>query len=151
MSGAPRYEKCLRPDNGVRAETKVHSDAAEQAAHLSAILDALKRDKYSPSEVVILSRLAFGIVRDLPRSGWLSQIHDLNAEPTAGIRAGTIHAFKGLEAPVVIVTDIDRVGDPESDALLYVGMSRATERLFVLAHTNTAQVIHGRLLGGANG
>jgi superfamily I DNA/RNA helicase len=42
-----------------------------------------------------------------------------------------VHRYKGLESPVVIVTDVDGVS-PDWEDLLYVGMTRATERLIVL-------------------
>ena len=43
----------------------------------------------------------------------------------------TIHAFKGLEAPAVVVTDITSLVD-EQRSLLYVAMSRARIRLVLL-------------------
>jgi len=148
MSGAPPYAKVLRPDSGVNGEVRLYRSAEDQATQLGDILRFLKQERYSPAEIVILSRLGSGVVWSLPRTGWLARLIDLDAEPSGNLRVGTIHAFKGLEAPVTIVTDIDRIGDPESDALLYVGMSRATERLFVLAHVSTASAIQRRLTGG---
>ncbi|WP_146796768.1 ATP-binding domain-containing protein [Agrococcus baldri] len=50
---------------------------------------------------------------------------------TPGIRWGTVHRYKGLESPVAIVTDVDG-RSPGWEDLLYVGMTRATERLIVL-------------------
>jgi superfamily I DNA/RNA helicase len=47
-------------------------------------------------------------------------------------RTGTIHSFKGLEAPAVILTDIDDGTVPGFEALLYVGMTRATDRLTMI-------------------
>ena len=52
-------------------------------------------------------------------------------EDSTRIRWGTIHEFKGLEAPAVILTDIDLSKEHHRD-LLYVGASRATDRLVVL-------------------
>ncbi len=46
----------------------------------------------------------------------------------------TIHSFKGLESPVVIVRDINRISGEQYEALLYVGMSRARVRLILLMH-----------------
>lgn len=46
----------------------------------------------------------------------------------------TVHAFKGMESPVVVLCDIERVDDREPQALLYVGMSRARSHLTVLLH-----------------
>jgi superfamily I DNA/RNA helicase len=52
-------------------------------------------------------------------------------EDSTRIRWGTIHEFKGLEAPAVILTDVDLSKEYHRD-LLYVGASRATDRLVVL-------------------
>ena len=59
----------------------------------------------------------------------IRQVQDGQTIPFA-----SIHAFKGLEAPAVIITDIDSLNDERSRALLYVGMSRARIRLFMLMH-----------------
>lgn len=47
------------------------------------------------------------------------------------IRWGSIHEFKGLEAPAVILTDVDLSKEYHRD-LLYVGASRATDRPVVV-------------------
>jgi superfamily I DNA/RNA helicase len=58
----------------------------------------------------------------------------------------TIHAFKGLEAPVVIMVHVDSL-DEQEESLLYVGMSRARARLYILideecrkAHTDKVSI-----------
>jgi superfamily I DNA/RNA helicase len=61
----------------------------------------------------------------------------------------TIHAFKGLERPVVIVIDAEAASVDESDALLYVAMSRARLRLFILAPQAARVGIEQRLALGA--
>lgn len=48
------------------------------------------------------------------------------------IRYTSIHAFKGLEAPVIILTDVESIETDRMISLLYVGMSRARVRLHVL-------------------
>jgi hypothetical protein len=49
------------------------------------------------------------------------------------IRVSTIHAFKGLESDVVILTETDRLQDRQSDhRLCYVALSRARHHLIVL-------------------
>jgi KaiC/GvpD/RAD55 family RecA-like ATPase len=44
----------------------------------------------------------------------------------------TMHAFKGLERPVVIAIDVDNVGHDRFDMLHYAGLSRARTLLHVL-------------------
>ena len=60
------------------------------------------------------------------------------------LRYGTIHSFKGLDAPAVVVTDLDDSGGSNFDALVYVGLTRATDRLTALVETKTLR----RLIGG---
>jgi superfamily I DNA/RNA helicase len=56
-------------------------------------------------------------------------------EPNSNkIRFSTIHAFKGLDAPAVILTDVDNPNIPGFEDLLYVGLSRSTSRLVMLAN-----------------
>jgi superfamily I DNA/RNA helicase len=54
------------------------------------------------------------------------------------VRYATVHAFKGLEAPAVIVTDLDQAATTHTfDSLLYVGLTRATDRLVALIESTT--------------
>lgn len=104
-----------------------------QAQRLRSILDTLAKDGVSKSDVVILSRrrLANSVVSMLGR--------DIRSAGTrqgqeAEIVFSTIHAFKGLESPVVILCDVDRLDSDVDRALMYVGMSRARSHLIVLLH-----------------
>lgn len=44
----------------------------------------------------------------------------------------TIQAFKGLESPIVVLVDVERIDDERAKALLYVGMSRARQGLYMV-------------------
>lgn len=49
------------------------------------------------------------------------------------VRVATIHRYKGLESPVVVLCEIDgRVDEDELAALLYVGATRARSHLVVV-------------------
>lgn len=67
-----------------------------------------------------------------------SRIQDLRANPNE-IVASTIHGAKGLEWRAVFVCDATtkqfRARDPEDRRVLYVGMTRARERLYVSYNT----------------
>lgn len=56
------------------------------------------------------------------------------------IKFCTVQAFKGLESPVVILT-LNRLADARHRATAYVGMSRASAELVVLAHQELANAI----------
>jgi len=55
----------------------------------------------------------------------------------------SIYRFKGLEAPAVVITDIEALDTPAQRSLLYVGCSRALHRLVILAHKS----VRGTLVG----
>ncbi len=55
--------------------------------------------------------------------------------PTKGneVRVATIHRYKGLESPVVVLAEIDsRISEGDLAALLYVGATRARVHLVVI-------------------
>lgn len=61
--------------------------------------------------------------------------------PTKGneVRVATIHRYKGLESPVVVLAEIDgRVGEQELASLLYVGATRARAHLVVVCSEEMA-------------
>lgn len=87
-----------------------------------------------PDDIVILSRFS------LDRSALGDHLHefskpirDIDSRDGAdgSIAFCTIAGFKGLEAPVAFVADIDDLTSLEAAALLYVSMSRARVMLSV--------------------
>jgi ATP-dependent exoDNAse (exonuclease V) beta subunit len=60
------------------------------------------------------------------------------------VRVATIHRYKGLEAPVVVLCELDsRVAASDLPALLYVGATRARAHLVVVCSEAL-----GRRVGG---
>jgi hypothetical protein len=60
----------------------------------------------------------------------------------------TIHSFKGLESPVVILAEIEPYAAQDLESLLYVGCSRACHHLIVLISTDLAGDLQNRLNAG---
>ncbi len=110
-------------------------DESGQANLLSNIILSL-RDAFEEKEIIILSTrqdssscaFKLGSAGDAP----LVPLRDAG-DQTRGIPFVSIHAFKGLEASAVIVTDIMTLDDWQR-SLLYVAMSRARVRLELLMH-----------------
>ncbi|MDZ7269966.1 MAG: ATP-binding domain-containing protein [candidate division KSB1 bacterium] len=119
-----------------------HSDG-EQAAVLSATLRGLLRDGVIADEVVVLSRLRFenSCASQLVDESEFRLVEVGAVKPERShisiISFATIQAFKGMESPVVVLCDVDRIEGRESQSLLYVGMSRARSLLIVLLHEQT--------------
>jgi superfamily I DNA/RNA helicase len=64
------------------------------------------------------------------------------------IFCSTVHSFKGLESPVVILAEIEPYGAQDLEPILYVGCSRACNHLIVLASTRLSEDVRRRLISG---
>jgi superfamily I DNA/RNA helicase len=63
------------------------------------------------------------------------QLVPLRSGKDQGIRYGSIHSFKGLEARAVVITDVSSVTGDRARDLFYVGVTRAQSRLVILAES----------------
>ena len=62
-----------------------------------------------------------------------------------GIKVSTIHAFKGMESPIVIIPGLDRDLKDWDPSLLYVGMSRARSLLILIVHERARDAVQRRI------
>lgn len=108
-------------------------------ANTSALPDVLKtrllqfvnQEQVDPSHIIILTP------RAKDKSGWregqklgtLTLTWELKRKAKNCVRVSTIHSFKGLESPIVILTEMENAW---SDELVYVGLSRARNHVAVL-------------------
>jgi len=56
-----------------------------------------------------------------------------------GLTVTTIQSFKGLEDAIVVLYDFDEISSEKSRKLLYVGISRATQRLLLILDNSLKQ------------
>jgi len=142
---------------GAAVEYLFYADPEEQRRRLVALLNTLKQDGVPARAIHILAP----VTRDQSVLAQLGEqtafpIVDLNdraiARPPDAAGFTTIQAYKGLENAVVILTDIRRLTSDRDKALLYVGMSRARQRLFVLmdeqAHAAYDRAVRENFLRG---
>jgi hypothetical protein len=66
-----------------------------------------------------------------------------------GMSYSSVHAFKGMEKRVVFITDIDLSKGDQARDLLYTALTRATERVCLLAGSDDAKRLTGWLLEDA--
>ena len=108
----------------------------EQDALLGQALATLWSEGWEPHEILILSPR-----RDSAAARSTGKVADaLQGRGADGKTAwGTVHLYKGLEAPAVILTDVEGT-TPSWQDLLYVGVTPATERLVALtSHEELAE------------
>ncbi len=129
-------------DDQVSVERLTFSTMDEQQRLLADAVERILSEPFTVRELVILSpyradrsavgmALSSGAADARLTSRLAPAVAGTGIEDSTRIRWGTIHEFKGLEAPAVILTDIDLAKEHHRD-LLYVGASRATDRLVVL-------------------
>jgi hypothetical protein len=131
----PGYSKVLRPDTRRDPEIRRYKNTAEQLASVQGLLDQYLAEGFKPSEIVLLSPRKGGCLAQAlaASSPWKGRLKEYSGEATS-LTFSTIHAYKGLEASVVILTDIDSLSSQRDLDLLYIGMSRALHRLAVHFH-----------------
>jgi hypothetical protein len=95
----------------------------------------IRREKVQPEDIVVLT----------PRSQRNSKLEEgkqlgnfiLTWKPRSRkdqIECSTIHSFKGLERPIVILVELDHLKQDDKDLLTYIAVSRACNHLIVLGH-----------------
>lgn len=133
---APNYSRIRRPDDKVEPVICYYATPSQQRKELSNALERLFKQSYSGDDIVVLSpkagtRCAAANVTDKP---WSDQLVPFDAAAKGQIRYTTIHSFKGLDSPAIVVTDIEHVDDDMFSSLFYVATTRALERLCIIVH-----------------
>jgi Nuclease-related domain/UvrD-like helicase C-terminal domain/Type III restriction enzyme, res subunit len=140
---SPGYTRVLRPYDGIEPQYQFYSNHAEQPKLLERALERLYADGLSGSDIVILSPradslAAAGLVENPP---WKQRIKTFGSGEDGYIHYCSIHAFKGLEAPAVIVTDLDNPDREFFESLIYIAVTRSVHRLVVIIHDSLRPVL----------
>lgn len=146
LSGFGEQQVSDRQPEGEQVSIQYYSGRADGLARLERVVGLLRESGQKASEAVLLGprRREASLVMDRPAIGGWS-IRDLADARPGDLAYCTIHAFKGLERPTVIIIDAEAASIDESDALMYVAMSRARLRLFILLPEAARGVIEQRL------
>jgi len=130
----PGYSRIL--NTGMHADIEAHfyESQERQLSLLKGTLKALLQN-FLPSEIIILStkenNLSCAQALTADKSIHLQALQDETPEHES-IAYASVHAFKGLESPAVIFTDIESFGTELAKSILYTGMSRARLKLIML-------------------
>jgi hypothetical protein len=124
---------------GLPVDYRYYQTAESQKAALAEVLKRLLSDGIKASDIVVISPLKLSNSGVAGISGGdyfrVMEIGELPAKSRIPvIRFATAQAFKGMESSVVVLCDIEKIGDAEPQSLLYVAMSRARSQLTVLVH-----------------
>jgi hypothetical protein len=116
-----------------------HNDQACAAAGFCGMADETAGGAKGASEAAAAPREDDPALTD--RRAWRDRLAPLvpTGRHEPDLRSGktkyaSIYRFKGLESRAVVLTDIDRLETAHERDLFYIGATRATQRLIVLAH-----------------
>jgi hypothetical protein len=147
----PNYSRVLRPDDRIEPAISYYATPSQQRKELVNILERLNRESFAGRDIVILSpkaglRCAAAGVSEKP---WSEGIASFEQAAVGQIRYTTIQSFKGLEAPVIVVTDIEHMAGELFSSLFYVATTRALERLCIIVHETAKPDIIAALVARA--
>jgi hypothetical protein len=125
---------CIGPE-GRPVEIIRTDSASDQRRQLQRVLHRLVNEEGVPVEDIIILTPA-----SEKRSQWKKDDQlgnfiltwDLKTEMPMAARIATIYSYKGLESPVVILTELGSAYPGIRDALIYVGLSRARHHAIVI-------------------
>ena len=129
----PGYRRFRRLDDGADPEFVAVRRGDDQSNALVRAIRSLTSEGFGLDEIVVLSPLRSTSTAASTSDPWLRQIlrsADGCASRPGQVRYSTVHAFKGLDASAVVLTDLDGATSANFEALLYIGLTRATDRLF---------------------
>lgn len=125
--------ECIGPEGRKPHALEVPDGANERRCIEDHIRYLVDTEKVQPGEIAVLTR------RSRERSAWDPPPHHASWSATwdlsdcaSKVICSTIHGFKGLERPVVIVCELQGVDVTKDVELLYVAFSRAREHLVVV-------------------
>ena len=147
--GGSVYSGYLRAGGGIHNyDIFFYEHEQAQLDRLGQWLGEFKAQGYKPSEITLLSFRAdhLSAAARLKHAG-----HKLRPAWQAGELASyaSVHAFKGMENKVVILTDVALDDRDFQRDLFYTGMTRATESVRVLCDKGSQETLFGWLVGKA--
>jgi len=144
----PRYSRIRRPDNQIEPEIILYENKDDQQEKLINMLDNFtKQERYVGKEIILLSPLsdhnccASALLNN--KGTTIKPIYSLTSEKQIGFCS--IYAFKGLEAPVIILTDIEEVLTEQAMSLFYTAVTRALDRITIFVNTSVREDLLGAI------
>lgn len=126
------YEtNCDRCPKGRPVQKIPLHDADPQTALRDVLLELVDNQNIEPTQIMLLTPRSMDKSqwREGERLGTLTLTWNKDTKLSKRIRVSTIQSFKGLESPIIILTELEYA---DSDEVIYVGMSRARNDVIVI-------------------
>ena len=124
-------------ERGADVVFRTYKKSKDQIEILENTVSRLLKDNISPDDIVLLSAVKFE--KSVANELTCSEVSQDRNERKGKVLFSTVHSFKGLESPVVILTDFDSIDYDRQKNLLYVGMTRARSALYVIMGASAYQ------------
>jgi hypothetical protein len=135
------YSDYMRSGSSVaNYDVRFYGNDAQQSEEIVGFLSEFAAKGYKPAEITILSLRAdsqSAAARISDEKFALRPVrHGFN-----GTGYASVHAFKGMENKVIILTDVDLADYAFERSLFYTGMTRATESVRVLCNNQSKAIL----------
>jgi len=123
-------------ENGEEVQKIAYTDLADFKQQIKNIVKELRSEKIDPADVVFLApkKYSNSILHEI---GF--EVNELGKQFDIGSllpRYSTIQGFKGLDAKIVILVDVDNISDKNFAKFMYIAGTRARTLLYVVASEN---------------
>lgn len=128
----PGYKGVLREDDRVEPSVLQYADDSDQQKQLLDTLFDLRSEGFPLGDIAVLSMSADNMCMARMNKNGRSSFSAGGSKDSGAITISSIRRFKGLEASVVVVTDIESLGSDDAQKLMYVAATRSLSRLVLL-------------------
>lgn len=138
----PPYAKVLRGDTHEDPELKFWTDGEMQKQQVTDFISECMKAGYRAGDIVLLSPIdedCLGMQLALDAE-WSQKVAPYGVTKNR-ISYTTIQKFKGMEAPVIILTDFNSIDSSHQQSLFYIGLSRALHCLGIFLHEDLKPVL----------
>ena len=135
------YSDYMRSGSSVaNYDVRFYGNEAQQSEEVVRLLREFIANGYKSSEITILSFRA-----DTQSAASRISNEEFELKPVRHSAGATgyasVHAFKGMENKIVILTDVDLADRAFERSLFYTGMTRATESVRVLCNNRSKAIL----------
>ena len=149
LSTKPKWNNFLRSDRHPDPELRTIEAGQDMVPILDQLIDRCKEAGFSADDIAILSPLEVQDPQFLFSESKYSSKFNSGMRNSGKITFTSISKFKGMESPCVILLDLEQLSKwSTKDDLLYVALTRATDRLVILANSSAHDFLAGLLEKG---
>ncbi|PKN19302.1 MAG: hypothetical protein CVU71_07280 [Deltaproteobacteria bacterium HGW-Deltaproteobacteria-6] len=135
----PFYSRILRPDDRIDPEFHYYRNLTEQKQKVIQFVTCLLQEGFQLKDIILLSTKKDSCAQLLAEDvEWKHRLSPADKSVAGCAGFCTVHTFKGLEAPVIILTDIEHLDSQNRQDIFYIGVTRALQRLAVFV-SNSAK------------